>query len=198
MRAAAEVEPVALLVDRDFLVGGNGVDQFDLERLAMGLEPGFGFIARPFLAHDRFVGGDDLAHLFFDGGEVFRRKRLGAEKVIVKTVFDHRADGDLRARKNRLHRIGQHMGGVVADQLQRTGIVTPDEFEPRIGVDGGGEVRELAVEDHGHGAFGQRGRNALGDVDAGNAGFERTLRAIGKGNRDHKLSPVLSRRDEPA
>ena len=39
MRAAAEIEPVALLVDFQILIRRNGVDQFDLEGLAVLLEP---------------------------------------------------------------------------------------------------------------------------------------------------------------
>ena len=35
MRAAAEVEPVALLIDIQVLVGRNGVDQFALKGLAL-------------------------------------------------------------------------------------------------------------------------------------------------------------------
>jgi hypothetical protein len=38
VRAAAEVEPVALLVDLEILVGGNGLDQLDLVGLALVLE----------------------------------------------------------------------------------------------------------------------------------------------------------------
>ena len=135
MRAAAEIEPVALLVDRDFLVGRNGVDQFDLERLAMRFEIAHGLVAAPFLAHDRLVGGDDLAHFLFDRREILGRERLGAEKVVIEAVLDHRADGDLRAGKKRLDRVGQHMGGVVADQLQRARVVAVEEFDLGVGAD---------------------------------------------------------------
>ena len=38
VRAAAEIEPVALLVDLDLLVCRNGVDQLDLEQLALVAE----------------------------------------------------------------------------------------------------------------------------------------------------------------
>ncbi len=129
MRAAAEVEPVALTIDRKFLIGGNGFHQLDLEGLAMRLEPGLGLITGPFLAHDGTVGRDDLAHLLLDGREIFRRKWLGAIEIVIKPVFDHRADGHLHARIERLHGLGQHMGGVVADQLQRARIVAADELD---------------------------------------------------------------------
>ena len=47
VRAAAEVEPVALEVDLDRLVAGNGVDQLDLEGLALVAEHLLGLFARP-------------------------------------------------------------------------------------------------------------------------------------------------------
>ena len=68
---------------------------------------------------ERLVALDDLAHLLFDGREVFRRERLVAEKVVEETVLDHRADGHLRSRIKLLHRLRQHMGAVMADELKR-------------------------------------------------------------------------------
>src|SRR5262245_54426036 len=98
MRAAAEIEPVALEVDLDRLVAGNGVDQFDLEVLALVAEHLLYFLPVPHLLGEWLVARDDLAHLLFDRGKIFRRERLVAEEVVIKTVLDHRADGDLRAR----------------------------------------------------------------------------------------------------
>jgi hypothetical protein len=47
MRAAAEIEPIALGVDFEVLIGGNGVDQLDLERLALLLKEALGLLAAP-------------------------------------------------------------------------------------------------------------------------------------------------------
>ena len=129
MRAAAEIEPVALVIDLDRLVAGNGVDQFDLEGLALVAEHLLCLLARPDFLGERFVARDDLAHLLFDRREILRRERLVAEEVVIETVLDHRADGDLRARPQRLHGFGQHVRGVMPDQFQRAGIVAVDEFD---------------------------------------------------------------------
>ena len=129
MRAAAEIEPVALVIDLDRLVAGNGVDQFDLEGLALVAEHLLCLLARPDFLGERFVARDDLAHLLFDRGEIFRRERLVAEEVVIEAVLDHRADGDLRARPQRLHRFGQHMRRVMPDQFQRARIVAVDQFD---------------------------------------------------------------------
>ena len=129
MRAAAEVEPVALLVDLERLVGRNGVDQLDLEILAFVAEDFLGLLARPDLFSEGPVARNDLLHLFFDDGQVFQRERLVAEEVVIESVLDHRADGDLRAGPQRLHRFGQNVRGVVPDQLQRARVVAVEEFD---------------------------------------------------------------------
>ena len=66
VRAAAEVEPVALEVDLQVLVGRDGVDQLDLEHLALPLEDFARASRLPDLLGEGQVAGDDLAHLRFD------------------------------------------------------------------------------------------------------------------------------------
>ena len=169
VRTAAEVEPVALLVDLDRLVAGNGVDEFDLELLALVAEHLLGFLARPHFLGEGGVARDDLAHLLFDGGQVFRRERLVAEEIVIEAVLDHRADGHLRAGPQRLHGFGQHMRGVMPDQFQRARVVAIDELDLGVLLDFVGKVGHHAVERHRDRALGERGRNALGDIETGNA-----------------------------
>src|SRR5262249_47085605 len=69
VRAAAEIQPFALLVDLDVLPLGDGVDQLDLEVLAALLEEVLGLLAAPDLLGERRILGDDLAHLLLDLGE---------------------------------------------------------------------------------------------------------------------------------
>jgi hypothetical protein len=187
---AAQIEPVALLVDLERLVFRNGVDQLDLEVLALVGEHLLGLLARPDFLGEGFIAGDDLLHLLFDNGEVFRRERLVAREVVIEAVLDHRADGHLRAGPQGLHRLGQHMGGVVPDQLQRARVVARHKLDFGVRFDGVGEVDDGAVERHRHGALGQRGRNALGDVEPGNALGVVAACAVGKGQCDHVSSPV--------
>ena len=132
MRAAAEIEPVALEIDLDRLVAGNGVDQLDLEGLALVAEHLFGLFAAPHFLGEGFVARDDLAHLLLDGGKILRRERLVAEEVVVESVLDHRPDRDLRARPQRLHGFGQHMRAIMPDQFQRARIVAGDQFDLRV------------------------------------------------------------------
>jgi hypothetical protein len=60
---------------------------------------------------------DDLAHLLLDHRQVFGGERLVALEIVIETVLDHRADGDLRARPQLLHGFGHHMRRIVPDQL---------------------------------------------------------------------------------
>ena len=198
MRTAAQIEPVALLVDFQRLVFRNGVDQLDLVVLTFVGEHFLGLVARPDFLGEGPIPRDDLLHLFLDDGQVFRREWLVAREVVIETVLDHRTDGHLRARPQRLHRFGEHMGGIVPDQLQRARVFARDEFDFGIFLDGVGEIDDDAIERHGDGALGQGGRNALGDVEAGNAVGVVAARAIGKGQGDHglvsfKLTPANER-----
>ena len=184
MRAAAEVEPVALEIDLDRLVAGNGVDQLDLEGLALVAEHLLGLLARPDLFRERFVARDDLAHLLFDRGEIFRRERLVAEEVVIEAVLDHRADGDLRARPQRLHGFRQHMRGVMPDQFQRARIVAVDQLDLRIARNRIVEVGDHAIQRHRHRALGERRRDALGEFEPGDVLGIFAFRAVGEGEGD--------------
>ena len=193
MRAAAQIEPVALLVDLELLVFRNGVDQLDLERFALVAKHLLGLVARPHFLGERFVARDDLAHLLLDGYEIFRRERLVAEEVVIEAVVDHRADGHLRAGPQRLHGFREHMRGVMANQLERTRILAGQKLDLGVVVDRIGEIGDLAVERHRHRALGERRRNALGDVETGGVCGIFPTRAVGKGQGDHYSLLLLTR-----
>ena len=193
VRAAAEIEPVALLVDLDLLVFRDGVDQLDLEHLALVAKHLLGLLAAPHFLGEGFVARDDLAHLLLDRVEVLRRERLVAEEVVIEAVLDHRADGDLGAGPQALHRFRQHVRGVVADQLQRARVVAGEELDLGVALDRIGEVGHRAVERHRDRALGERGRDALGDIEPGDVLGIFPACAVGKGQRDHHALLLLTR-----
>jgi hypothetical protein len=118
MRPAAEVDPLALLVHLERLVSRNRVDQFDLEVLAARIEEGLGLITRPDFFGKACAALDDFGHLLLDGREILFREWLVPLEVVVEAVLDHRTDGDLRRRPQLLHRLGEHVRGIVPDQLE--------------------------------------------------------------------------------
>ena len=119
-------------------------------------------------------------------------------EIVIETVLDHRADGDLRAGKERLHGFGKHMGAIVADEFKRAGLLTADKFDFRVALDGVGEIDELPVERHRDGALGQRGRDRLCDLQACRAGGKLALGAIGESHGNHQALLGLTRRYESA
>lgn len=73
------------------------------------------------------------------------------------------------------------MRAIVADQFERARIVAVYELDLGVGLDGIVEVGEHAVERHRNRALGQRRRDALGDVEAGDALVILALGAVGEG-----------------
>ena len=132
MRPAAEVEPRLLRIDLDLVAFGDGVDQLELERLALVAEQLLRRLAVHHLAGEGRVAGDDLAHLGFDLGQIVGREGLVAREVVIEAVLDHRADGDLRAGVELLHGLGHHMRRVVADQLERFRVVARQDADARV------------------------------------------------------------------
>ena len=119
VRATAEVEPLALVVERDRLALGDGVEQLELEALAHVVEPRPCGVAAHLLAYERQVGLHDLGHPCLDAGQVVGRERLVAEEVVVEAVLDRRADRHLGAGEQVLHGLGHDVRAVVADHRQR-------------------------------------------------------------------------------
>ena len=180
MRAAAEVEPFALRIDLDLVAFGDGVDQLELEGLALVGEQLLRCRAVHHLAGERRVARDDLAHLGLDDRQIFRRERLVAGEVVIEAVLDHRADGHLRAGVKLLHGFRHDMSGVVADQRQRLLVFPGEDADLGVGLDRLGEVLDLPVERHGDGLLGERLGNGLGDLAAGDARLELAARAVWK------------------
>ena len=84
------------------------------------------------------------------------------------------------------------MRGVVADQLERARVLAREELDLRIVLDRVGEIGDAAVERHRHRVLGERRRDALRDVETGDAWGIVPTRAVGKGQRDHHASPLLT------
>ncbi len=192
MRAAAEVQPLALAVDGDGLVRGQVADELGLEALALGLEQSDGILAGQNFAGKGRIGGDDLAHLGLDGGEVVGGEGLVAGEVVIEPVLDGRADGDLRARVERLHSLRQHMRRVVADEFQRGFVLAGDEFDGGIIRDFARHILFRAVDDHGQRRAGEAGTDGGGDFRARHRALEFSFRTVGEGDYGHVLVLVMA------
>ena len=130
MRPAAQVHPGVLAlagaIHGDRLAFGQLHHPFGLERLARLLEEVAHVLAAPHLADQRLVGGDDPPHFFLDRRQILVGERAalgGRGEVVIEAVVGRRAEGDLRAGIKLLHRLGEDMGEVVPDQLERVLLV---------------------------------------------------------------------------
>src|SRR5215469_5941663 len=88
VRAAAEIVPVSVKVDRHFLAWRNAADELGLVVLADLFEMGDGSVAWPNLAAGRQVRIDKLVHPLFDLGQIVGSKRCVAREIVVEAVFD--------------------------------------------------------------------------------------------------------------
>ena len=65
-------------------------------------------------------------HLLLDRRQILVGERAAAgrrREVVIEAVVGRRAEGDLRARKQLLHRLGEDVGEIVPDQLERVRLV---------------------------------------------------------------------------
>ena len=91
--------------------GAHGLDDLALERLVLEQRQPLG--DRVFVADERLVLGQDLPHGRFDAVEIIvaEVRPAGQLEVIVEAVLDHRTDGEVRARPQPQHGLGQDVGG---------------------------------------------------------------------------------------
>ncbi len=180
VRAAAEIEPLPLAIDRQGLVAGDVANDLHLERLAGAVEDPDGLVARPLLAADGEVALGDLGHLLLDAPQVFVAERPVGGEVVVEAVLNHRADGDLSAGKELLHGHGHEVGGGVADGVESRLGLRSDDLHLRPVGDFRGDVDDLAVDLAGDGVLGQPLADGVGDVEDSGVVGELSLGAIGE------------------
>ncbi len=179
MRAAAKIEPVALIIDLQVLTFGNGIDQLDLVVFALCGKHFLGLLARPDFAGKRLVALNDLLHPLFDLRQIFRRKRFVLGKVVIEAVLDDRADRHLRAGPQLLHGLGHDVGGIVTYEFQRAAVFTRDDFYLAIG-DCLGQIAHGAIKRNGDSLLRKRFGDGFGDLAAGRAGGIAAYGTIGK------------------
>jgi hypothetical protein len=150
-RATAEVLEGAVAVERDGLdpfAGDQIADQLDLVVLALALEDLDRLGDRHVAALEGLVGLDVGAHRRLDLLQVGVADLhiLREVKVVVEAVLDRRADRHLGAGVELLHRLGHHVGGVVADQVECFRVAVGEDADLGAVRQGRREVAQLAVD----------------------------------------------------
>ena len=191
VRAAAHVEPRILaaprLIDRQLLAFRQLGCPFRLERLALRVPAPDQVFAAPHLADQRLVARDDPAHLRFDRRQVLLGKGpLGGSEVVIEAVIGRRAEGDLRAGKQRLHRFGEDMSEIVPHQLQRVGFVARrHQGERGIALECPMEIAQLTIDTRRQRRLGEPRSDRRGDVRRRSPRRNLARRTVGQGNAEH-------------
>ena len=187
MRTAAQVHPAARTVHRDRLVGGQFHHPFGLEALALLFEEGADLVAGPDLAHQGLVARDHAAHLVLDRGQVLVGERpVLRREIVIEAVVGRRAEGDLRAGEEVLHRLGEDMRKIVARQFERVGLVAVgDQGELGIALERPADVAHLAIDPRRDRRLGEARPDRRGDVGGGRARRHFAHGAIGKRYFEH-------------
>ena len=159
--AAAQIDEIAFTVQADLLVLRNGGNDLGLVLLAHALEQLDGLVTVPDFTRDLLVFLGELSHLLFDGDEVFGREGTLVGEVVVETVVNDRADGDLRVRIQLLDGVGQQVGRRVADHVDAVGVLVGDDGEFGVAVDRVARVDHLAVHAASQRSLGQTCADAL-------------------------------------
>ena len=159
MRPPAEVDEVALGIDahRAF---GYVFEQLDFVLLAPLAEELDSLLSGHLLALEREIRGDDLGHGGLDLRQVLGSERGGAVEVVVETLFDGGADGELGVRIELLNRLRHHVRGRVADHLAASLILEGEDLDALALGEGSRQVELPSIGARGEGLFRQGGIGA--------------------------------------
>ena len=114
----AQILECTFTVKADILVIGNTANQFRLVMLTQCFEMRHSLVARQHTTHDGLILAGQRSHALFNRRQILGREWPLVGKVVIKTVFNHRANRDLCIRKQILDRIGQQVSRGMANQLQ--------------------------------------------------------------------------------
>ena len=165
--ATAQIFKRAVAVQRDIFVGRNAGDDLGFVVLADAFEMRHGFVARQHAAGDGFIFGDEFGHALFNRHQIFWRERALVRKIVEKSVFNHRPDGDLRIREQFLDGIRQQVRSTVANQLQAVSIFGCDDGNRTVLADKKAGIDQLAIDLAAQRRFGQAGADGRGNFSHG-------------------------------
>src|SRR5690606_38796925 len=109
----------------------------------------------------------------------------GKGKIVIKTVVDHRTNGDLGFGVEAFNRLRQQMGTGVANNLYAVFIASGDDGELGIAINNIGGINQFAIHFTGKGGLGEAWTYIFGDIKNRYGAGEAALAAIGKSNYGH-------------
>src|SRR6185295_3595690 len=187
MRPAAQVDEVALRVERD--VSLRRVDELDLVRLALLLEALARVVPRDLLALPDAALLDLPLDLVLEPLQVGLRDGLGELEVVVEAVFDRRADRDLRPREEPARGLREEVRGRVAQDVERVGVVLVprgQDLDPLAVLHRKPQVADAAVRAEQNRLFGELRADRPRRIEARRAVRKFKLGVIGKNDLHHE------------
>ncbi len=120
VRAGAQVDELAVLIERDCLAFGNVGKAADFVAfLPAALDQRDGLVARDFAAGEHLAFRGDLAHLLLDAREILGREFMLQVDVVVEARVGRRPDVEFRVGEDAEQRRGQHVRTRMTEFLQR-------------------------------------------------------------------------------
>ena len=170
MRASAEVEKLASLVNRDLFIGlGELLDEMALHEVAFALELLQPLVARQELARVRQVLLDELLHLLLDLFQVFRRERSRTIKVVEESTLGRRPVSKLGLGKKLEHRRRQQMRRRVPVDFQRLRILIRKQSQIGVFIERSSQVDQIAISLRRQRRIRQPRADGLGNIERSGA-----------------------------
>ena len=168
---------------------GSSITHSALKRFALLFEQRADVLALPHFANQRHVLGDDPPHFLLDRRQILVGEGAASgrrREVVIEAVVGRRSEGDLGAGIELLHRLGEDMREVVADQLQRVLLVLRgDQRQVRIALERAVEVAQFAVDPRRQRRLGQARPDRRRDIRRGRALGHFAHRTVGKLDLEH-------------
>ena len=146
MGPTTKIDKSALPIEANVVSCRDRGDDLGLVALADRFEKGHCLITTPDFPGHRFVLARQFGHAQLDRLQVLRCEGALVGKVVEKAVVDHRADRDLGIGVKILDRIGQQVGGGVANHLQTFRIAIGDDRDCCISLDAIGGIDQNAID----------------------------------------------------
>jgi len=155
MRPTAQIDPLPLTVERDFLTLGQALDDFGFVNLSFLAEELNGLTPVPDLSLHRQRIFDDTTHFRAYAVQIFHRETGRIREIVEKTILDHRTDGRLRFGVKTLHSLRHQVSGRVADYFKPFDIPVGDDTQGGIIFDQVAGIAQYTINFTSQGRLGQ-------------------------------------------
>ena len=147
MRARAKVDIVTLPVKTDLLpFAGMLFNQFHLIFLVFFFHQGNRVRGVQFKTLKRKVLLDDFLHFLFNGFHIVRRESAREVEVVIKPVFNCRADGEPRFGEEVFHSLRHNVRSRVPVRLFSFGVVKRQNLQFTVTGYGGAQIHRFSVQ----------------------------------------------------